>query len=242
MLSLQILDFIVTAFLVKTIATFVLSRVHTAPSRCTSAERNCHAPPQQQNPESPRTCPLKATPQSGNGTCPRRQTHPLFNLPMRNHPFFQVVELEIPFLQQPDARASVSTNAPAQPKPQTSTPRTPTHSFTAEENHFKLTVDVPGFSRSQLTTTITDDTRQIKIEGKNETRGPVELVVIVPRLGDLQNVKAVLEDGVLTLVIPKLERDERLVDVLEGRSGEHTDPLVSETQKQNSVDGYDIIA
>ncbi|KAJ3071315.1 hypothetical protein HDU98_005516, partial [Podochytrium sp. JEL0797] len=110
------------------------------------------------------------------------------------------------------------------------------------ENLFKLSVDVPGFSRSQLTTTITDDTRQIKIEGKNETRGPVELVVIVPRLGDLQNVKAVLEDGVLTLVIPKLERDGRLVDVHVGCSGERAASVTSETQKENNVDGYDIIA
>ncbi|KAJ3070226.1 hypothetical protein HDU98_006744 [Podochytrium sp. JEL0797] len=241
MLSLQILDLIVTAFFIKFVATFVFSSVHAAQSKCASAERNCHAPPQQQAPESPRTCPWKSTPQSGNGTCPRRQAHPLFSHPMRNHPFFQVVELEIPFLQRPDATAS-STNAPAQPKPQTSTPRTPTHSFTAEENHFKLTVDVPGFSRSQLTTTITDDTRQIKIDGKNETRGPAELVVIVPRLGDLQAVKAVLEDGVLTLVIPKLERDGRLVDVRVGRAGEHAAPVVSVTQKESSVDGYDLIA
>ncbi|KAJ3065096.1 hypothetical protein HDU98_011514 [Podochytrium sp. JEL0797] len=161
---------------------------------------------------------------------------------MRNHPFFQVVELEIPFLQRPDATPSVSTNAPAQPKPQTPTPRTPTHSFTTEPTHFKLTVDVPGFSRSQLTTTITDDTRQIKIEGKNETRGPVELVVTVPRLGDLQNVKAVLEDGVLTLVLPKLERDGRLVDLLVGQVGDRAAPVTSENQKESSVDGYDLIA
>ncbi|KAJ3282190.1 hypothetical protein HDU79_010108, partial [Rhizoclosmatium sp. JEL0117] len=47
----------------------------------------------------------------------------------------------------------------------------------------------------------------------NETRKPVELTVIVPRLGDLGGVNAVLEDGILTVVIPKVERDGRIVTV-----------------------------
>ncbi|KAI9329425.1 hypothetical protein BDR26DRAFT_939366 [Obelidium mucronatum] len=98
-------------------------------------------------------------------------------------------------------------------------PTTPVHKFTAESNKFTLTVETPGFSRDQLTTTVTDDTRQITIEGKNPNSGSrklIALTVTVPRLGDLGKLNAVLQDGILTIEIPKLERDGRVVEVHQG--------------------------
>ncbi|ORY43152.1 hypothetical protein BCR33DRAFT_766805 [Rhizoclosmatium globosum] len=225
MLSLAILDILFTLFLVKVVGEFVISRIQSS-VKCHAAQAATSAPTLstttncQSSQQQTRSCPFKA----GNSSqCQRRSSTPT----SVSHPFhqlfpqFQVVELD--FLPSVLHQSPRQPQQPVQPSattaPSVSTapvvpPVTPVHTFTTEQTRFVLTVEVPGFSRSQLTTTVTDDLRQIKVEGKNGTRKPVELTVTVPRLGDLGAVSAVLEDGILTVVIPKVERDGRVVNVV----------------------------
>ncbi|KAJ3026753.1 UNVERIFIED_CONTAM: hypothetical protein HDU68_005139 [Siphonaria sp. JEL0065] len=163
-------------------------------------------------------------------------THAFFN-----RPSFQVVELEFPFFQPstPNPAPTNPTNTPVS-QPQVP-PTVPVHTFTTHEKQFILAVEVPGFSRDQLTTSVTDDTRQIKVEGKHATRRSVELTVTVPRLGDLNQLEAVLENGILSIVIPKKERDGRLVNVTFGSgSKENASAPVDQTaaDAKDSIDGY----
>ncbi|KAI9329406.1 hypothetical protein BDR26DRAFT_872524, partial [Obelidium mucronatum] len=239
MLSLAILDLIVTAFLIKFIAGFIFARVHahhqSKGSHCAAAAGSSCA--QESTPTCPRTqgrCGRFSPPQQS------QQQHPFHHLrqhPLFSHPFLQVIEVETSASPRttsppPSATSSSNCNNTAAPhhrnhpqhhhNPHPAT--TPIHTFTAEPTKFTLTVEVPGFSRDQLTTTVTDDTRQITVEGKQPnnaaaaatTRKPIALTVTVPRLGDLGKLNAVLQDGVLTIEIPKLERDGRVVEVHQG--------------------------
>ncbi|ORY43159.1 hypothetical protein BCR33DRAFT_717895 [Rhizoclosmatium globosum] len=223
MFFLAILDIFFTLFVVKLIAGFIFSRIDSRSRwQCgsASASDNC----QSQSQPKPWSCKSSAQTNSI-GQCSRRETpfghhgqHPFRHF--FQSPAFQVFEFEFQPQQQTAPVRDQPQPVPAATQPTVVVPVTPVHTFKTEDKQFVLSVEVPGFSRSQLTTTITDDLRQIKVEGKNETRKPVELTVIVPRLGDLGGVNAVLEDGILTVVIPKVERDGRIVTV--GSAGKAT--------------------
>ncbi|KAJ3234631.1 hypothetical protein HDU81_001286 [Chytriomyces hyalinus] len=149
-------------------------------------------------------------------------------------------------------------------------PRQPQHAFKNLEKEFLVTVDVPGFKQNELTLTVTNDTRIMSLEGESRSGGLIQLAVGIPRLGDLNNIQAKVEDGVLTLRIPKLERDGRLIPmtaptgnasprateakteleatvVPETTKSEQNAPaeptnLVDNEEEHSDTDGYDVIA
>ncbi|KAI8839494.1 hypothetical protein BJ741DRAFT_94115 [Chytriomyces cf. hyalinus JEL632] len=92
-------------------------------------------------------------------------------------------------------------------------PKQPQHAFKNLDKEFLVSVDIPGFKQNELTLTVTNDTRIMSLEGASRSGGLIKLAVGIPRIGDLDNIQAKVEDGVLTLRIPKLERDGRLVPV-----------------------------
>ncbi|KAJ3396359.1 hypothetical protein HDU80_009990 [Chytriomyces hyalinus] len=110
-------------------------------------------------------------------------------------------------------------NSPKQP----SIPTQPIHSLIENDSHYVLAVEVPGFKKNELTLTVTDDTRQLVLSGQNGTRQPIHLKAAIPRLGDLNRLTAVHEDGILTVSVPKLERDGRVVEVTAGNGLEKED-------------------
>ncbi|KAJ3267313.1 hypothetical protein HDU77_000026 [Chytriomyces hyalinus] len=107
-------------------------------------------------------------------------------------------------------------------------PRQPQHDFKTLEKEFVVSVDVPGFKQNELTLTVTNDTRILSLEGESRSGGLIKLAVGIPRIGDLANIQAKVEDGVLTLRIPKLERDGRLIPVTAATG--NVSPRPTETQ------------
>ncbi|TPX76681.1 hypothetical protein CcCBS67573_g02042 [Chytriomyces confervae] len=124
----------------------------------------------------------------------------------------------------PPAPASSEATPSQQTSPkQPSIPTQPAHSLIENDSHYVLAVEVPGFKKNELTLTVTDDTRQLVLSGQNGTRQPIHLKAAIPRLGDLNRLTAVHEDGILTVSIPKLERDGRVVEVTAGNGLEKED-------------------
>ncbi|KAJ3377030.1 hypothetical protein HDU84_009151 [Entophlyctis sp. JEL0112] len=112
-----------------------------------------------------------------------------------------------------DAPAAANPSAP-QPQSQHNHPaRTPVHYFEEAPQQFVATVELPGYARADIETTVADDIRQVKVRAANEARGVAEAAFVVPRLGNLDAVSASLADGVLRVVVPKKEADGRVVQV-----------------------------
>ncbi|KAJ3267312.1 hypothetical protein HDU77_000025 [Chytriomyces hyalinus] len=236
MLSLAILDLVATAFLLRLIAGFFFSRFHRGmPHGIPHARGPCgwnrQSFPQQSSPSS----------ESCQKRCPMRQ---------RNKPhetatfslFGSQIPLEVlqalmddtaistqtdaasPATVPPPAPASSEATPSQQNSPkQPSIPTQPIHSLIENDSHYVLAVEVPGFKKNELTLTVTDDTRQLVLSGQNGTRQPIHLKAAIPRLGDLNRLTAVHEDGILTVSVPKLERDGRVVEVTAGNGLEKED-------------------
>lgn len=73
------------------------------------------------------------------------------------------------------------------------------------ENDFTVLADLPGVSREQIELTV--EKSQILLQAKREqsSRGPIEYVrrFLMPREIDADQIKASMNQGVLTLVLPK---------------------------------------
>ncbi|KAI8612969.1 hypothetical protein BC830DRAFT_1083004 [Chytriomyces sp. MP71] len=252
MLSLAILDIVLTIILVRFIGGYVLSYLPDCRRQVTETGSHCHKEqgrqattgcqnscrtPQNAGTTASSGCPMRQAKPSG---CHLRQAKPAtsgcppfpFTSPRFQH--FQMgpagLPLEIlqaliaqdtPIPRPAPASTPAASSAPV-PASATAASRTeqpkptvcPTHTFVDNAKSFTLTVDVPGFKRGEIALTVTDDTRLITVAGTSQTRNPVELKLVVPRLGDLKSVVATVEDGVLTVVVPKLERDGHVVEVL----------------------------
>ncbi|KAJ3204935.1 hypothetical protein HDU82_005504 [Entophlyctis luteolus] len=229
MLSLAILDLVLSAFLVKLIAGFVLAhfRHQRQVCACPSAASSCAC-------ASKRVGPCQSA-------CARRQQHEQsrFQAPQD----IQVFDFELPaaflhehliatLLNRADAprKPTPPSNVAAIPDLTTPAPasiqsraaqaaraaqgnRVPAHSFTEDPHGYTLTVELPGYSRSEIATTVADDIRQLRVRAQNTARGAAEVVVVVPRLGDLARVGASLQNGILTVHVARRERDGRVVEV-----------------------------
>ncbi|KAI8613943.1 hypothetical protein BC830DRAFT_1129666 [Chytriomyces sp. MP71] len=239
MLSLAILDLILTFILVRFIGGFVLSYLPEWPQQATTTGCHCRMDPVAAGCQ--RSCPastLTDTPTTSE--CPMRQARSASTFHVRPpFPFsqprfpqiqFRPVGLPLEILQALLAQDTPVLRPARTPSPRSSpafAPRTeqpkptarPTHTFSDNAKDFTLTVDIPGFKRGEVTLTVTDDTRVITIAGASATRNPMDFKLVVPRLGDLRRVAASMEDGVLTVVVPKLERDGRVVEVSAGGYG-----------------------
>ncbi|KAJ3377031.1 hypothetical protein HDU84_009152, partial [Entophlyctis sp. JEL0112] len=187
MLSLAIFDLVLSAFLVKLIAGFVLAHFRHPRQVCASpsAASSCGC-------ASKRVGPCQSA-------CARRQQHeqPRFHSPQD----IQVFDFELPaafvhehliatLLNRADApsKAAPQFNVAAIPGPMTPAPassiqsraaqaaraahgsRVPAHSFTEDPRGYTLTVELPGYSRSEIATTVADDIRQLRVRAQNTTR------------------------------------------------------------------------
>lgn len=78
------------------------------------------------------------------------------------------------------------------------------------ENTYSLEVDVPGFSKEELSVVFDDQNRTIRISGDKTTavngfpkKRSVSVTYRLPQRVDVESVEARLENGVLYVVVPK---------------------------------------
>ena len=74
-----------------------------------------------------------------------------------------------------------------------------------DEKHYYVRIDLPGFTREDLTLEFESDvvTLSISKEGETEESKSLQRQIRVPEGVDGNGVKAELKDGVLTLTLPK---------------------------------------
>ncbi|KAJ3112622.1 hypothetical protein HK100_002268, partial [Physocladia obscura] len=239
MLALAILDVIASIFLIKLVASFFIAKL---------VQKSCSRNFLRETLANDTTC----------YTSTQNQRKYIFNKsstikpqPLQNFnnatPGVSI-EFEIPslFLHE----ILLSPTEPVNPRPpQTATiPSNPVSSVAPHElietaANYNLSIDVPGFARGDLSIIVVDDLRQLKIVGKNSTRKPIDMVVIIPRLANMEKIEASVADGVLNVVIPKRDRDGRVVDILSGHQEQARANSFSRSVPENNSanDGFQFI-
>lgn len=90
-----------------------------------------------------------------------------------------------------------------------------------DDEEFVVTVDLPGFDREEVTVEVTDQTLRIEAERDEETetgderylrhersRASTRRSIRLPEPVETDGVSARMNNGVLTVTLPKLEGDE----------------------------------
>ncbi len=75
------------------------------------------------------------------------------------------------------------------------------------ENDFTVIADLPGVEREQVEITVEKGQIQLAAKRAVSERGPVEYMrhFVMPREIDAEQIKATMNQGVLTLVLPKAQ-------------------------------------
>jgi len=76
--------------------------------------------------------------------------------------------------------------------------------FREDSANFVLEIALPGFKKEEVKLTAKDGYIQIKAERKTGSKSTVDMSV--PIEGDVNSAKAKLEDGLLTITVPKTSR------------------------------------
>lgn len=87
------------------------------------------------------------------------------------------------------------------------------YSTYSTENGMILSVDLPGFKKSEVKVKISK--RLLSIEAENDKKGNIQKRFTLPTSVDASSVASRLEDGVLTVTMQyKPEMAEKTIDVL----------------------------
>lgn len=89
------------------------------------------------------------------------------------------------------------------------------------DKEMKVVLDVPGIKASDITVTLEDNDKVLKISGTRETKGDgynfsasfTEKFYVTSKI-DLNKLSAQLQDGVLTISAPKVEREIRKIPIV----------------------------
>lgn len=73
-----------------------------------------------------------------------------------------------------------------------------------DENNYYMNFDLPGFSKDDIELTIEKD--MISLSAKNKNRREVQYMISSPAGIDTKGITANLENGVLSITLPKAEQ------------------------------------
>jgi HSP20 family protein len=76
--------------------------------------------------------------------------------------------------------------------------------FDEVDSHYQLSIDLPGYSSKDINTSIEDYI--LTVIAKNEKRGETVRTVVLWDGIDFDKVSGKIEDGILTIKLPKLEK------------------------------------
>lgn len=124
----------------------------------------------------------------------------------------------------------------------------PASELMEEENHYLLSIDIPGMKKEDIKIEVADGTLIISGERKNEKRSEANQVhryektygtfkrsFVLPNTIDAEKVEARYEDGVLELYLPKTEvAQARKIEVQSGKGGIFDKLLGTKKQEQTS--------
>jgi HSP20 family protein len=127
----------------------------------------------------------------------------------------------------------------------------PASELTEEENHYLLSIDIPGMKKEDIKIEVADGTLVISGERKHERRensnqvhrfekayGSFKRSFVLPNTINADKVEARYEDGVLELYLPKTEvAQARKIEIQSGKEGGIFDKLLGskkDSAKQNS--------
>jgi HSP20 family molecular chaperone IbpA len=81
-----------------------------------------------------------------------------------------------------------------------------------KDTHYEAEIAIPGFKKSDIKISATQ--YFLKIDAKNEKRSFTEKINLANKV-DIQNISSKLEDGILTITLPKKssETNAVLVDI-----------------------------
>lgn len=125
----------------------------------------------------------------------------------------------------------------------------PASELMEEENHYLLSMDLPGMKKEDIKIEVADGTLVISGERKNakhndtnqvhryeKTYGSFKRSFVLPNTIDAEKVEARYEDGVLELYLPKTEVAQvRKIEVQSGKGGIFDKLLGTKKQEQTST-------
>ena len=95
------------------------------------------------------------------------------------------------------------------------TPLVNSGNWTEDENAYYMSIDMPGFSREDIMVTIEAD--NLSIVAENEKRRSLRYEASLLKTIDAEKITASLDNGVLTVTMPKSERMKpRKIEILAG--------------------------
>ena len=85
------------------------------------------------------------------------------------------------------------------------------------ENNYKLSLDLPGYNKQDITVTQTESKigNLISIRAENEVRGKYSFSETIPDNADLNEITSKLENGVLEVNIKKTKKEKSKVNLIE---------------------------
>ncbi|WP_409479505.1 Hsp20/alpha crystallin family protein [Pseudobdellovibrio sp. HCB154] len=124
----------------------------------------------------------------------------------------------------------------------------PASELTEEENHYMLSMDLPGMKKEDIKIEVADGTLVISGERKHEKRtdanqvhrfeksyGTFKRSFVLPNTISADKVEARYEDGVLELYLPKTEvASARKIEIQSGKGGIFDKLLGDRKQAQNA--------
>lgn len=113
--------------------------------------------------------------------------------------------------------------------------------FKETEKAYLMTIDMPGVGKSDLNLEIEEDrimvngNRKKSLFGENEETQKIVRVVTLPQNADRDKVQAHIEDGVLYLAIPKIEKENpKKIELTESLKSDGWMKFLSDTEKLKS--------
>jgi HSP20 family protein len=83
-----------------------------------------------------------------------------------------------------------------------------------DAKNFYMTMEVPGFKKEDLA--ITAEGRKVRVEGKSsheKLESSIDYYFVAPKAIKQSNIQAHLEDGILTVTIPKDEPESFKIEI-----------------------------
>ena len=124
----------------------------------------------------------------------------------------------------------------------------PRYDIADNDNKMELSLDLPGVSANDVTLTLLEAGKILKVTGSRKYRANGETAItefdqmftIDPSILDISNIEARLTDGVLVITAPKLlrtEKKERTIPIAVDKENEREQPLIENQVKNGNQKG-----